>query len=199
MKTHAPVLVGGFALLALSIGFLAVSSAGDDKDVRDEIQKIANLIEKGDAGQAKKLAAEFAKSADLEDVMNTMGLRKANVKKPVFGYGNEPGKMIPDGIEQKLINLGKKAPSAGQLDKEVAAIQQMAYRIAAIADIANAKAPEKDQGQKKKKDWIEWTEGLRKSAEELAKAAKSKNTAEIKTTALKVNSSCNNCHGTFRD
>ena len=47
--------------------------------------------------------------------------------------------------------------------------------------------------------WSQWSEAMRKSADELADAAKAKAPAAIKTAAAKLNSTCNNCHGVFRD
>jgi len=199
MKLHARTLLVGAAVLALGLWVLAAGSqggGGNRADTRALVQKLADAIEKGDADQANKLVEEISK-ADLEDVMNLMSKRGG--KKEAFGFGPTPGASKDDGIELKVGNLAKRAPAPAQAEKESKAIMEMAYRVAAISAVAKAKAPEKDEGDKKKKDWLEYADSMRKSAEELAEAAKEKKGPEIKAAAAKLNSACNNCHGKFRD
>src|SRR6266852_3359837 len=202
MKQQARVLVTGTAALCLAIGFLAVGSGGaaDDKaDLRATIQKIADAIEKKDSEQAKKLAEEVAKSHDLEDVMNLMSKRDPAGKAKRFGVGKKPGAISPDGIEAKIQNMGKKPLPQPQIDKEAADLTEMAYRVAAIAEVAHAKPPEKDEPKKKKKDWMEWSADMKKKSLALADAAKTKKPVEIKTAVANLNSTCNECHAVFRE
>jgi cytochrome c556 len=65
--------------------------------------------------------------------------------------------------------------------------------------VAKAKAPEKDEGAKKKKDYLEWAGDMKKAAQELAAAAKAKDPQKVKVAAATLNNACNNCHGVFRD
>ncbi len=207
MKKQARALVTGTAALSLAIGFLAagIGGAADDKaDLRTTIQKIADAIEKKEFDQAKKLAEEVAKNIekkdlDLEDVMHLMAKRDPAGKAKVFGVGKKPGAIVPDGIEAKVQNMGKKPLPQTQIDKESADLAEMAYRIAAIAEVAQARTPEKDEPKKKKKDWVEWSADMKKTALELADAAKAKKPVDIKNTVAKLNSTCNTCHGVFRD
>jgi hypothetical protein len=202
MKQQAGVLVTGTAALSLAIGFMAAGNGGaaDDKaDLRDTIQKIADALEKKDSEQAKKLAEEVAKSHDLEDVMNLMGKRDPAGKAKRFGVGKKPGAITPDGIEAKIQNMGKKPLSQPQIDKEAADLAEMAYRVAAIAEVAHAKPPEKDEPKKKKKDWLQWSGDMQKKALALAEAAKAKKPTDIKNAMTTLNSTCNECHGVFRD
>ena len=60
-------------------------------------------------------------------------------------------------------------------------------RIAAIAAVAKLKAPEKDEGAKKKKDWLEWADSMHKDAAALAAAIKTKDTSAVKNAAVKLN------------
>jgi cytochrome c556 len=130
--------------------------------------------------------------------MNFMKRRDtAKNKSKVFGIGDPAGSIKPDGIEARLLILGKI--NKGQLDKESSALVIMGNRIAAIAEIAKAKVPEKDEGSKKKKDWLEWAGTMEQGAIELAGAARAKNLADLKKAAAKLNSACANCHGVFRD
>jgi hypothetical protein len=201
MQMYSRMLVAGTFLLALGAWSIAAGHANPADEaagVRGEVQKVADALAKGETEQAKKTAADIAKANELEEVMSLMQPRRANSKKPVFGVGSKAGAITPDGIESKIMALAKKV-DAKQLDKESAALVEMASRVQAIAEIASAKAPEKDEGQKKKKDWLEWTAEMQKSAKELADAAKDKQAAQVKAAAVKLNSTCNNCHGVFRD
>jgi cytochrome c' len=173
------------------------SAAGDKAEMVAAVQKLADALQAGDADQVKKLAADTAKSFELEDVMKLMGLRKPNAKSPAFGFGEKPGAK-PDGIEAKLIAIGKRVDS-GAAQRDSADFVKMAYRVAAIGEIAKVRAPEKDEGAKKKKDWLEWCDAMVKESTSLADAAKTKQPAAIKAAAGKLNASCNNCHGVFRD
>src|SRR6266849_3211662 len=147
MMKQARVLVMGTVALSLAIGFMVAGSSGaaDDKgDLRVLIQKIADAIEKKDAGQAMKLAEEIAKSTDLDDVMHLMSKRDPAGKNKYFGVGKKPNTVLPDGIEAKIQNLGKVAKKQPDIDKESADLVEMAYRVAAIAEFAHAKPPEKE-------------------------------------------------------
>jgi hypothetical protein len=200
MMARSQILLGG--AVALVVGFSTLwgdnVAADDAKDVRDTVQKLANAIEKGDAGTVKTLTEEL-KSGDLEEVMNLMQRRNPAAKKKTFGVGKTPGSVTPDGIEAKIQNLSKAPKPQAQIAKESSDVAEMGYRVAAIAEVALAKVPEKDEGSKKRSDWLEWAGGMRKAAQELAEAAKEKNPSAVKAAAAKLNSACNNCHGTFRD
>lgn len=196
---RARLLLGG--IMAIGLGWLTITNptnADDQGNLRAAIQKMADAIDKDDAAGAAKMAADVAKSIELEEAMNFMKRRDtAKNKAKVFGVGDPAGSIKPDGIEAKLLVLGKI--SKGQFDKESSALLIMGNRIAAIAEIAKAKAPEKDEGAKKKKDWLEWVGTMESGAIELAGAARSKNLADLKKAAAKLNSACANCHGVFRD
>jgi len=203
MKAHVGAIAVGAVVLTLGFWFLAAGNSGaaDDKgDMRALVQKLADTIAKGDAEQAKTLTAEIAKDADLKAVMYLMKKRENKGKaKGYFGVGKEAGSIQPDGIEAKIINLSKRPVSDKQLDKESEALVEMAYRLAAVAEIAKAKPSEKANNAAKKKDWADYADSMRKGAGELAEGAKEKKAPAIKDAASKINSSCNNCHGSFRD
>jgi hypothetical protein len=202
MKKRAHVQVMGTAVLGLAIGLMAADNGGaaaDKADLRSVVQKIADALQQKNSAQAKKAAEQIAKNNDLEDVMHLMAKRDPAGKAKVFGVGNKPGAIQPDGIEAKLTSMGKRALPQAQIDKESVALAEMAYRIAAIAAVAEAKPPEKEDAKKKKKDWVEWSSGMKKVALELAQADKAKKPAEIKKLTAELNSTCNACHGVFRD
>ena len=200
--TRARVLVGGAVVLVLGMGFLAADNGGAadaQKDVLEAVQRLADAIEKDDMTQAKNLAEEIAKSYELEEVMNTMSKRLPAGKKKAFGVGDKPATITPDGIEAKIQNMSKTPKPQAQIAKEADALAQMAYRVAAIDEVSKVKTPEKDEGQKKRKDWQAWSDDMKQAALQLAKAAHAKQPPAVKAAAAKLNSSCNNCHGTFRD
>jgi hypothetical protein len=203
MKSQARTLVVGATLLALGLWLLAAGGRGlaDDKaDLRGSIEKAAAAIEKGDMPEAKRIADEIGKSSvEIEAVMNLMGKRIAASGKGGLGVGKKPGGILPDGIELKIIDLAKKALPPARLDKESEALVELGYRVAAIAEVAKAKPPEKDEAGKTKKDWLEFADGMRKAADGFIEAAKEKKGPAIKAAASKLNASCTNCHSKFRD
>jgi len=121
-----------------------------------------------------------------------MKLRKKG-KGNAFGVGKKAGAIQPDGIELKLNAIGRDAPGQATVNKEAAALEKMAYQVAAIAEVAIHKPP-KD----KAKLWIGWAKDLRKAAPELAKAAKSKSPAEIQKAATLMTKTCTSCHTEFK-
>lgn len=196
MKTHARVLAAG-AGLALAIWMVAVadSSAADEKNARDTILKMADLIEKKDDAGAKNLAQKIAKDVELHEVMEAFALRS----KKGLGFGAKAGAVTPDGIEAQLIGLARKPRMQKEVDAQAADLAKAAYVAAAVADFALLNKPAKNEGMKKIEDWVKWSNEMRSSAVQLAEAAKAKKPDAIKSAASSLNSACNNCHGVFRD
>lgn len=180
--------VGGAILLTGATG------AGENKEIRDGIDKIATTLQKGDKDGAKKQADALAKKIDdLADAMDLFKPRKKNG----FGVGKTPGAINPDGIEQMLLKIGRDAPAAGTLKKDGAALEEMGYRIAAMGLIAAAKgAPKTAKGTPK--DWNGWSNDTVKGGLDVAAAAKAKGGADVKSAASKLNNACNSCHTVFR-
>jgi hypothetical protein len=181
----------------LSLGLflhLAGDGSAGDPEIKSGIVKIAGLIEKGDNSAATAQAKALAKK--VEDIDDVMGVFKPRTKKGV-GVGKKPGAIQPDGIELQLNKISRDAPSQISANKDAEGFEQMAYVIAAVADVAMVKAP-KDEGKKKSKDWVKWAKEMRDAAPELATAAKSKSPAEIQKAATKINNACNSCHSVFK-
>ena len=188
------VWVGGISLLAAALA-LASGSAAEDAETNAAINSVADLLQKGDIDGAKKAAAEVAKKSDLESVMHGFKLRS----KKGIGVGDKPGVAAPDGIELKINAIARDGITAASLKKESEALTKAGYVTAAIAHIAHAKAPEKDDGKKKKADWNEWSEGMQKSAVEFALAAKAGDAPSLRKAANKVKQSCDTCHMVFKN
>jgi hypothetical protein len=196
MTWHTRVLVAGVAALALGVGTLVAGrsfAAGQAGDAQAKLLKIAAGIEKGE--DVTKDVAALAKDTELDEVMHSFALRS----KKGIGVGDPKDKITPDGIEALLINWARKVPPAKTFEKQAPAVAKAAYVAAAIADYAVLKAPEKKEGPKDPKDWVSWSKDQKAAALELAKALKAKDAKAVKDSASKLNSSCNNCHGVFRD
>jgi hypothetical protein len=184
-----PLFVG-IASLALGLGGL-IARAGDVETV----DKIAAAFQKKDGPGGKKLAAEWAKKVETKDLMS---LFKPRDKKGL-GVGAKAGEIKPDCIETKLRELATFPMEEKQVAMEADALRTMAFRSVALAEVIAAKCPDKDNGKKKRKDWLEWTEELRLAALEMATAAKDKSAGTINNAAVKMEKACQKCHEAFRD
>jgi hypothetical protein len=179
-------------MVAAVVGLIyaaGTSKAGGNKEIVATVDKIADAIKSGDMDTAKKLAAA-AKKYDLEDVMDLF----KTVKKDGRGW---KGAKPTDGIEAKIREVARDGDK--NIAKNTAIYEEIGPVTAAIAMIAEAKAPEKDSGKKLKKNWIQWSQDVQEGAVALAKAAKSKSAADTKTAMTKINNACNACHSDFRN
>lgn len=170
------------------------TSAGENKALVGQVTKIAELIKKGDKDGADKAAQAFAKKLDsLEEVMHLFKPRK----KGGLGVG-KPGEVTPDGIELKIVQMKRDAPTPTTLKKEAAALEEMGYLTAAIAAITKHAAHTNDKAKKGGKDWIEWSVEMQEASVKLAQAAKAQGGQELKTATSKVDGACNACHSKYR-
>src|SRR5207247_5151892 len=129
-------------------------------------------------------AKEVAKNAagDVETVMSAFKLRS----KKGIGVGTKPGVSVPDGIELKINAIARDGVNAAALKREGDALVRAGHVTAAIGQIAHAMPPEADTGKKKKADWLEWSSGMVKSAEEFSAAAKAGDGPGLKKAAGKL-------------
>jgi hypothetical protein len=212
MRIYARVLASTGLVLALGVCLLCTAPAGSAADKKDDkkdekkdddkpspaidpVAKMADMIEKGDMDKAKKAAADVADKYSLGDAMNVLKPRA----KGGIGVGKE-GQYNPDGIELQIQQkLSKKTQNKSDLEKSAADIERMADIVAGIAEITDLFTPKKKVGDKDPKDWKDYTTDMKEASAELAKAAKAKDADAIKKAAQRLNSSCNNCHGKFRD
>lgn len=197
MISHLRAWIIGIAALVLGIGVLSsrTSNAADGKTLVDGVLKIADAMEKKDAAGAKKQAETIAKDTAMDDLMHLFSLRT----KKGLGVGAKPGAVSPDGIERKLTDLAKKPLDAKQMGDEAQAIKEMGYDMAALAAVCAAKSPDKDDGKKKKKDWVAWSDDLQRQSLQLADAAKNKKADELHKAARAADATCTKCHDVFRE
>ena len=204
MQKYARGLSVAAVLLALGAFFLATAHGRDDDD-KEKIKKTAAAKEAvlklvGDLGKdadLKKEAAAVAAKHDIEYVMNQFKPRD----KGGIGVGAKPGAILPDAIELKLIALGnpKKMISKADLASQQADLQKMAQTTLAIAETTPYYAPKKDEAGKPIKDWLKFSEDMKKQSKDLVGAVKSGDPKMVQKASLTLNSSCNACHTTFRD
>jgi hypothetical protein len=207
-RSKRGVIVGGLVLV-LGLFFMARGAgAADDevpKEVKDGINKIADLIGAGKMDEAKKAAAALAKKAgcdggkpgSCEGVMHVFSARKRGG----FGVGDK-SRGTNDGIElmvQFLADDNKKlTDKALATDRE--AFHRMALIAAAIGDVTIAATPKKDAGKKKAADWKKWAEEMRDGAGKLAAETEKKNATvkAVKQAARGLDGSCTSCHQVFK-
>jgi cytochrome c556 len=179
------------AMLAVWFVTAATSNSAQEKGgkVGPYNADILKLVE------GKGSAEEIAKKAELGDVMQAFKPRS----KGGLGIGPTPDAIKPDGIEQKLIDLGKskRGLTKADLAKQGDALARAAEATKAISDVALFYA-DKD-GKKNPTKWKQFAGDMKKSAEDLATAAHKSDADAIKKSVNKLNASCNDCHADFRD
>jgi len=199
MSRHARALICG-ATLILVIGLMTqgTSRADDDEDkaikeAQKDTVELAKAIEEGK--DTKAITTRMKKK--YEELNTIMQAFKPTTKK---GLGTGIGdKGAGDGIESKIISLGKRAPTAAALASQKRALIKMAYINLAIAEMTTHYPPTKPKGGKGVKDWQQHTADMKKSTKDLIDAIKSGDPKKVKEIANNLNSSCNNCHTDFRD
>jgi Cytochrome C' len=200
MQGRVKWLTAGACALVLGAGSLAFVNYGcaadddDSKKATEALRKVGKALEGGKEEGAKKEIAELTKM-DLGDIMEKFKPRD----KGGFGVGPKEDVYKPDSIQDKVQALGKKPLSPAAMAKEMDDIAQMGLDIASIAVGANAHTPKTKAGAKDPKDWKLWTDEMKKAGMDLNKAAKAKDIKGVKAAATKIQSSCSNCHGVFRD
>ena len=123
MRTHK-LLAAGAAVVTLGI-LLAAVMAADTKSPRDDMDKLAEIAGKTPGDLQKKADAWVKANSDtgLDDVMNL--LKKRSKDNPdAWGVGPKPTNQMDDGIEVRIQNYAKKAPSKDSLTKEKADLIQ---------------------------------------------------------------------------
>ncbi len=182
--------------LIVALGLLAAgtpSMADDDEDkaikaAQADILDLAKQIEEGK--DVKAAAATISKK--YEDLNTIMYAFKPKAKKGI-GFGPKG-----EGIEQKIQSMGKRAIASAMLEKQKAELIKMGYINAAIAELTLQRMI-KPKGGKGQKEWTEHTTEMKKASLELIEAIKGGDSAKVKTASLKLEGSCTNCHGDFRD
>lgn len=196
-KVFASLLV---VLLAASVSLFGSSlSAQGGGDLRKTVREIAEHFSKAeknksDTKAAKELAVKTGKSIDKTIELMTMFRTREDGG---VGFGAVAGKNpAKDGIEAMIRDLSTNVPFAAL--KDIAALEQMGYTIAAMGAIVDAKGPPKTADAKAAKLWHEYAHDTHMNGLAFARAAATKQPATIKMAALKVRTSCGGCHAFFK-
>jgi hypothetical protein len=192
----ACILVGAVAIL-LSGNVQAV----DPEEIaaaQKKVLEIADDVAGKKNDDAEKKAGEYVKKnvkdyKELEAAMKIMALRDNGG----FGYGPK-GKFSPDGIEAKLINLGRKQLNDKQMGDELEALAKSANIIIAVSDMALV-TPVKKVGGKNPDDFKKWAQDMKDAATQLSDAVGKKDPKAIKEASEKLNTSCTDCHNKFKN
>jgi soluble cytochrome b562 len=190
-------LLPALGALALGVSVLAVAS-GRDKDEADnlkaaaaaapDVQKLADAA--GDPAALKKEAAAISTKDELLPIM--WAFKPA--AKGGLGVGGKG-----EGIELKLISLGKKVLPAKDLTAQGADLKRMAEVTRGIAEVTPSYAGKFTKTPAEAKEWNGYAEDMKKTSDDLRLAAKANFAKGIKDAANHLNASCNDCHTKFRD
>jgi cytochrome c556 len=181
------------AVLALGVCFVAAPDSTMAQEKKAKVgpynAAIMALVD------GKGSAEEIAKSADLGDVMQAFKPRS----KGGLGIGPTADAIKPDGIEQKLIDLGKSKKGLSKLDlaKQSDALAKAAEVTGAISQVTLLYADK--EGKKNPTKWKQFAGDMKKASADLATAARQSDGDGIKKAVNKLNASCNDCHADFRD
>lgn len=193
MKRRAGITLTA-ALSALSLWSLTAYSADDDdeKKARMEAQQaVIKLMDSMNGGKGDVQAQVQAMRKKFDMLEPIMWVHK---KRSKDGIGM--GKDGEDDIEITIGKVGSKT-AKGMTPAKIKAMKgdlvkagQISRAIAEVAPLYAKKNPAK---------WKEYTEEMKKGADELIEAAKGDDVAKIKKAANNLRSSCLSCHGDFRD
>jgi hypothetical protein len=174
----------------------AAKSSKELAAVRETALQLLKALENDNLADAKKYAAELAagkggapgkegvlplqKELKLEDIMHQFTTEESGG----FGYEAEFEDLADE----------KEALKPEQIDQLVL----KAYKVATVAQLAEASVPAEDDGKKTRKAWLSFSEEFRKSALGLAEAARGKKDSEVKAALQTLNMSCKKCHDIFQ-
>ncbi len=208
---------------ALALAAYAQSSPGIARDrqlatLRDAALGVSRLLAQGNANSAGALAATLGKvkadpkarlgpvalgnvPTDAADLMHAFKLRfkGGDGIPPVLHTVAKLSGTGGNGMEEKIRYLAKKPLTPLQLKKEAAELTLLAYKTAALAQLAEDYSPRIPvrRGKQKRADWTAWAQHMRQDALNLAKAVGNGPEA-VQTAAGKLNIVCNRCHGMFK-
>jgi hypothetical protein len=186
------------SLLALGVVVLSVTSSysADEDDIKAVKAAAADVIKLVDTkGDIAKAADELAKKHEIDKVMHGFKPRTKNG----IGVGEKAGAVMPDSIELKIIDLGKRKLTEikPELAKKSADLQRMAEITRAIAEVNEFYAP--TAGKKNPKLYKKFNDDMKKTSKDLIEAIKMADAEKVKAAATSLNKSCNECHAEFRN
>jgi len=113
-----------------------------------------------------------------------------------LGFGPQPN--ATSGMETKIIDLSRAAPSKVTVKMESDDLIKLAHRMIAMADLVRPHFT-KPMGGKGKKDWDQWLDDQKVAAKELIRAVENEDGKAVTKAAKKLHYACGECHAAFRD
>jgi hypothetical protein len=198
VNKEAMLLVLGIALVA---GAGVLSLRGDEAPATPDIKKLADQVGKKNWDELAKEGQLIAKKHDeLRHIMNVFKPRNKDAEVSGIGVGDNPGEILPDGIDQKILRMAGKV---GVTDKDIAkaaALKRMSAIVAAVAAAAVNKPNDKAQKNAATiQNWKDWSKEMHDSAQDLSKALEAKDRSQAKAAVVKLHDTCVKCHEKFRD
>lgn len=150
----------------------------------DEAKKLAAALSPaaGSDGSAKTAPVELNKHTDLDIIMHQFKAERSgglDLEKKFHAQVKHRGKLTADNYKE---------------------IVPMTYQFAVIAQYAETMAPERDEGAKKRNDWINWSQEMGQLSLATAKAAQAPKPDDraVKDLLMKIDANCTSCHKVFR-
>ena len=191
--------LGGAVVLALVLMTGEGSARYQSPEARADLEDLVKLLRNKVIDQAavtKKVAA-IKNKHDLEDLMAVYKATTSKVSS-LRGAGYDPAKKGPgDGIEKRMIDLGKKELPKDKLGAEKDLLLRAAYYNLALYEISKGFGPPKKPG-KGIKEWTKHNAELKDGTEELMKAVKANDPKALKKAMTRIHAGCNECHTDFR-
>jgi len=158
------------------------------------------LLAKGSTGTPGGLDGDLTKTgvtaAALMEHYKTKGKGGEGVHPSL--QSNIKLKGTQNGIEEKIRTLVLKKQTPAVLEKEADELALLASRAAAVGEVLYELAPTKKVGKKDPAEWKQNSLAMRDAGIDLAEAARKKDAEAVFRAGNKLNSSCSQCHSTFR-
>jgi hypothetical protein len=194
-----------FAALALVAGLLLTSPArgvpGDDVDPKAVAAAQKAVLELAGKLGDKEMGEKAKKLATDHDIKLTMrGAFKPRSQGGVGVGAGAPPFGMKDGIELAIIDMAVKKDNPGKsvLEKNNADLIKLAEIVQTMAEINHFYKP-KPAPKKNPKDWERFNDDMKAASKDLLEAIKARDQKRVTDAARKLNTSCTECHGVFRD
>lgn len=169
----------------------------DEKKANAEAQKAVLQLVKSMNGQGGNVKGQLdAITKKFEELKPLMWVYKPR-KKGGIGMG-------PGGADDIEITIGKMGgPKFRMTPKKLAEMKEDLIKAGelskAVAEIAGQDKYAKQYAKKDAAKWKGYAKDMKKSSEDLIKAVKGGNAAQVKKAANDLSASCTSCHSDFRE
>jgi cytochrome c556 len=209
MQTRNLTVVGA-VLLVLAAVFLSLTAAAPpqnkppadngviSKTIRDEVNKMADAIGKGQPGDENADAFAAAHKDQFKQLMWIFQSPQPEGRGG-FGVGRLSAAYQPNDIEGLIHKQAGPSPLKLDLKMWSTDLNRIADVTIAVADLTfrYPHPPQKVEGNKTAANWKDATERMKTAAHDLKKAVKAENQDDVRTAFKALSASCTHCHGLF--